>query len=150
MTEVPASPEVASEAAKRAAFDALDEKYGPRYYDMDGKPMSFWDWAMNYELQVNRHVGDTCLKIHGHVFRVSTVLLGLDHGFSMNPNRRPIIFETMVFQDGGDMSGFDGICERYCTKEEARAGHRRIVRWVRRNAALIPKPKQLISHGRKP
>lgn len=148
MTEVPESPEVVRERAQRAAFDALDEKFGPRYYDMDGNPISMWDWSMKHALMENRHVGDTYLRIRGHVYRVSTVLLGLDHSFSPRPHK-PVIFETMVFEDG-DMGGFEGICERYCTKEEAAAGHRRMVRYVRWAVANTPRPKQLISHGGKP
>jgi hypothetical protein len=148
MTEVPESPEVLKERQTRAAFDALDAKYGPRYFDMDGNPMSMWDWSMNHELQVNRHVGSTTLCLRGHVYNVSTVHLGLDHSFSPYPHR-PVIFETMVFQDG-DMGGFEGICERYCTKQEAARGHKKIVRYVRWVVANTPKPKPLIHNGGKP
>lgn len=47
--------------------------------------------------------------------RVSTVFLGLDHGWGEGP---PVLYETMVF--GGPL---DGECERYCTRAEAVAGH---------------------------
>jgi hypothetical protein len=50
---------------------------------------------------------------------VSTVFLGLDHGYTPGP---PVVFETMVF--GGPM---DGECERYCTWAEAVEGHARMV-----------------------
>jgi hypothetical protein len=143
----PESEEVRRERDTRAAFDALDAKFGPRYYDMDGKPMSHWDWAMNYELRVNRHIGDTYLRHNGHVYRVSTVHLGLDHSFSPYPHK-PVIFETMVFQDG-DMSGMD-FMRRYCTKAEAARGHRETVRDVRRFFAELPRPKQLLHNGHKP
>lgn len=49
---------------------------------------------------------------------VSTVFLGIDHGFSEDGS--PVLFETMVFVDG-DMSG--EFQHRYCTEEEAKAGH---------------------------
>jgi hypothetical protein len=114
---------------------------------MDGNPMSLWDWAMNYEMRVDRHVGDTYLRLAGHVYRVSTVHLGLDHSFSPYPHK-PVIFETMVFKDG-DMSGMDYM-RRYCTKAEAARGHREAVREVRRYVAALPRPKQLISNGHKP
>lgn len=52
--------------------------------------------------------------------KVSTVFLGLDHGFG--DGRRPVLFETMVF--GGE---FDQEQERYCTLEEAKQGH---ARWL--------------------
>lgn len=48
--------------------------------------------------------------------RVSTVFLGLDHGWGRGA---PEIFETMIF--GGKHSES---CWRYSTREEAIAGHR--------------------------
>lgn len=144
---IPESPEVARERATREQYDGLDRKYGPKYYDMDGNPLSMWDWAMNYELRVDRHVGDTYLRFRGHVYRVSTVHLGLDHSFSPRPHK-PVIFETMVFKDG-DMGGMD-FTRRYCTKAEANRGHRETVRDVRRFFATLPKQKQLLSNGHKP
>lgn len=48
---------------------------------------------------------------------VSTVFLGMDHGF----NGTPMLFETMVF--GGKM---DMYFDRYSTWEEAEKGHHRI------------------------
>jgi hypothetical protein len=54
--------------------------------------------------------------------RVSTVFLGLDHSFGMGP---PLLFETMVF--GGK---HDGDMERYSTWEEAKAGHKKMVKLV--------------------
>lgn len=50
---------------------------------------------------------------------VSTVFLGLDHGFG---NSDPILFETMIF--GGEHDQYQ---ERYATWEEAEAGHKRAV-----------------------
>jgi hypothetical protein len=47
---------------------------------------------------------------------VSTVFLGIDHGFSDGP---PVLFETMSFPDETQ--------ERYHTLKEAIAGHRRHV-----------------------
>ena len=146
MAVVPESREVARERIQRREFDKMDEKYGPRYYNMDGKPISMWDWAMGIELRQDRHVGDTYMRIRGHGYRVSTVLLGLDHSF--RPGGPPIIFETMVFMDG-DMGGLD-VTERYCTKAQAKAGHRRICRLVRKYARDQPTTKRLIHNGRKP
>jgi len=57
-------------------------------------------------------------------FAVSTVFLGMDHGWN---SKVPILFETMVFcaDDGGDRM------QRYATWEEAEAGHARVVAEVR-------------------
>ena len=49
---------------------------------------------------------------------ISTVFLGLDHQFSMNPAAPPMLFETMVFLDG---EGTD--CERCATWLEAEMQH---------------------------
>lgn len=54
--------------------------------------------------------------------RVSTVFLGMDHGWNMRPDARPVLFESMVF--GGEDDEYQ---ERYATWEEAEAGHKAIV-----------------------
>jgi hypothetical protein len=54
--------------------------------------------------------------------RVSTVWLGLDHGFD---NSDPVIFETMVFADGDTAA--DEWMRRYSTEKEALEGHAEIV-----------------------
>jgi hypothetical protein len=48
---------------------------------------------------------------------VSTVFLGIDHNFGGEGD--PVLFETMVFGGKDDM-----LCQRYCTWEEAEAGHK--------------------------
>jgi hypothetical protein len=68
---------------------------------------------------------------------VSTVFLGLDHG--LDPSR-PVLFETMVF--GGEL---DRTCERYCTWDEAEAGHKamldRVVKAEMKHARDKSKPR---------
>lgn len=51
---------------------------------------------------------------------VSTVYLGIDHGFGLNGDHGPILWETMIFPDAE-------VCERYRTYDEAMAGHRQMV-----------------------
>ncbi len=80
------------------------------------------EWGSWFET-ANRHVG---LDIFGDV-RVSTVFLGLDHNFG---NGEPLLFETMVF--GGPL---DGEQERYCTWDEAEAGHKVMVEKARPSPA---------------
>lgn len=60
--------------------------------------------------------------------KISTVFLGLDHGFGMGP---PQWFETMVF--GGACAGD---CERYATWDEAAAGHRDTVDAIRAGRSI--------------
>lgn len=53
--------------------------------------------------------------------RISTVFLGIDHGFFNH--EKPALFETMIFENGngGDM-------RRYATWAEAEEGHKEMVR----------------------
>jgi hypothetical protein len=63
---------------------------------------------------------------------VSTVFLGIDHGFGDDP----ILFETMVF--GGE---YDGIQKRYSTWDEAVEGHYKICYLV--NKVAIDRDRKL-------
>ncbi len=58
--------------------------------------------------------------------QVSTVFLGIDHNFSKEGP--PILFETMVFGD----ERWKDEQERYCTWDEAVAGHQTMVNRVLR------------------
>jgi hypothetical protein len=58
--------------------------------------------------------------------KISTVFLGLDHRSSFDTESLPILFETMVF--GGPN---DGHQERYCTWNDAYAGHLKTVDFVK-------------------
>jgi len=79
--------------------------------------MEWGRWMERGDLRrVARH------KIKG--VRVSTVFLGLDQSFSYTGT--PVLFETMVF--GGEM---DGHQVRYCTWDEALAGHKVILAKVK-------------------
>lgn len=146
MPAIPPSLEVAAhEERERFMKEVRLDYWGrPFYYDMDGKPLSLVDWTKAYG--TNRHVGDTYLHLRGHVYRVSTVWLGLNHAF--RPDGPPLIFETMVFADG-DMGGLD-MMDRYATKAQAKKGHRRICRNVRHLINSEPRPKPLIHKGKKP
>lgn len=76
-------------------------------------------------------------------YNVSTVFLGLDYSFSVDPHRKPVLFETMVFEKketAEDLFGkphtfhksVDDFGERYYTIEEAREGHNKIVEEVKK------------------
>lgn len=83
-------------------------------------------WARWFET-ADRHVRDT---IQGDV-RVSTVFLGLDHGFG-GP---PLLFETMAFV------GHDSVeLDRYATWDEAEAGHARMVAKVFKPSPILTLP----------
>ena len=143
---IPESDEVAAHTERERFLKEVRLDYWgrPFYYSMDGKPLSVEGWTEAYG--TNRHVGDTYLRLRGHVYRVSTVWLGLNHAFS--PDSPILIFETMVFMDG-DMGGLD-IVDRYTTKAQAKAGHARICAVVRKMIREMPRHKQLIRNGGKP
>jgi hypothetical protein len=84
--------------------------------------LMWWAWWME---KADRQVRDS---MQGDV-RVSTVFLGLDHGFG----GRPKLFETMVFVGHAEQG-----CERYSTWDEAEAGH---ARWV----AQVFKPTPILA-----
>lgn len=98
------------------------------YYDRKGRPIDLMTWARLHEdldyLVVAQH------WVRG--WMVSTVWLGIDHGFSSmfsGGPHVPVIFETMIFAPGdvtiGGDDDLDQYQERYATEEAAQAGHDR-------------------------
>jgi hypothetical protein len=98
-------------------------------YKLDGKKIvpceSLLEWATAFE-SMDRHVADE--KVLG--LRVSTVFLGADHNFGFNNESEPVLFETMVFVG---RTGHDIEMRRYCTWDEAEAGHKEIVANIKRH-----------------
>ncbi len=64
---------------------------------------------------------------------VSTVFLSIDHGhpyWSGDPeNYKPVVFETMIHDEKNDK--WLDYQDRYCTWQEAEAGHQRAIEWVK-------------------
>lgn len=81
------------------------------------------EWAKWMECK--RHNSRVAETMIGDVY-VSTVFLGLDHDFS-EKEHVPILFETLVF--GGPL---DQEMDRYCTWDEAVAGHNAMVERVKK------------------
>lgn len=95
--------------------------------DPSGQPRPEPDplkWALAWEKQ--RVVKST----HVEDFRVSTIFLGLDHGFG---GGSPVLFETMIFGPGEERD-----CFRYCTRDEALAHHDQLVGKLRDDLAATP------------
>lgn len=84
-----------------------------RYFDRTGAPLDVLQWAKLFEDRTYQVVQQDTLA-DGTL--VSTVWLGLDHRHDPGP---PLIFETMVFDEGRD----ERECRRYTTEAEARLGH---------------------------
>lgn len=105
------------------------------------------DWALWYgraSVSGERHIALD--EIAG--IRVSTIFLGIDHGFSFfNEEAKPVLFETMVF--AGDWSEEE--MRRYCTYEEAEAGHKEIVANIKRHPwsrIVLPRMKFFFRRSR--
>jgi len=81
-------------------------------------PADLMTWAKWYETG-NRRVADDSV---GDI-RVSTVFLGLNHNYGEGP---PTLYETMVFGGPHDQEWE----ERYCTWDEAVAGHAAMIERV--------------------
>lgn len=109
--------------------------------DKDGnvrKAVGIHDWGIHFENIETRRVGlayfGPMVKARRHV---STVFLGIDHGFGMVDGRAPVLYETMVFGvermslalewKGLKMAARkfheEMDIERYCTEAQARRGH---------------------------
>jgi len=96
------------------------------YYDRQGRPITS---EQRTELENSDPQYYRIAETFTEDCRISTVWLGLNHQYGDGP---PVIFETMVF--GG---GLDQDAERWCTEEEARAGHERWVEKVRHEADVF-------------
>lgn len=105
----------------------------PFIFNQAGQAMTYAAWATAFQDSETRQVA--AAVIDGAL--VSTVWLDLDHSVGDGP---PLIFETMVF--GGPL---DERCVRYATRDEAVAGHQRIVDELRALAAAF-----LAEHGHWP
>jgi hypothetical protein len=92
------------------------------HYILEGKKAipepDLFKWARWFQTE-NRHV---VLDSLPNGVQVSTVFLGLDHGYGHGD---PILFETMIF--GGEHNQYT---ERYSTYEQAEEGHKRAVELV--------------------
>jgi hypothetical protein len=122
----------------------------PRHYKLIGKlavPCSMEEWAAGSQYGTQEW---TVGKTEVGPLDVSTVFLGLDHSFSIEPDAPAILFETMVF--GGEPKivlgreitpDFKGYQERYATWEEAEAGHAKAVEWAKQQLAAVDASVQL-------
>ena len=89
------------------------------YFDRTGAPIDVMRWCELHDDEDYVRVAHDIVVVGGHPLDVSTVWLGIDHGFGFSSV--PIIFETMVF--GHD----DPACQRYATEADALTGHTVIV-----------------------
>jgi hypothetical protein len=110
------------------------------FYDRQGEPVDALAWDrlfadLSYRTVAEDEVG---------AWRVITLWSGVDllHlARLLNPGHAlpPVIFETAIFTPGGAVIAVTGddteIGLRYCTEDQALAGHARAVSWVREAGA---------------
>lgn len=108
----------------------------PEYYiERNGVPVpcdSMAQWARLTSGVLTRRVARDDGVVPG--VDVSTVFLGIDHGFG-DDGTPPILYETLVF--GGPLGGE---MNRYATRPEALAGHAAMVARVKAAGAESPAP----------
>ena len=98
----------------------------------------FKEWALQFKEEFRR-VDDTTI-IEKDNTRVSTVFLGLDHGWGRKESDPPVVFETMTFSSNPDLNEYQ---ERYCTWDEAVKGHNRVVESIKNDISLKESRKTL-------
>jgi len=105
----------------RKRFEELASKPLNYVLDGDGQPVAEPDvivWARWFEhahTDGTRIIGHHHFEIDGTKVFVSTVFLGLDHGWGVGP---PVLWETMIF--GGPHNDYQ---RRYTTRDGAEMGH---------------------------
>lgn len=104
---------------------------GKYILDKDGEAVEETDlftWANWFENSMGqRRVALTKIG----KYTVSTVFISIDYSFG---GKKPILFETMIFNDKDRECGedFDMYTERYSTRKEALLGHEKIVEEVKK------------------
>jgi len=121
---------------QRKELDKFDERFGIKHFDKQGMPMKMADFVEKFEdwnyRVVENYFGPFC--------RVSTIWLGIDHGFGESD--KPLIFESMVF-----ILGREEDMDRYYTLSEAQEGHKRLVKKYFWRADLLVRNFILFTFG---
>lgn len=100
------------------------------YYSPDGQPCTLRQYTAWREDKDIRQVAlDELRWSRRRGLWISTVYLGLDHGFGLEDGAPPLIYETMAFRRG---TFDDADCERWATREQAAAGHEALLRGLTR------------------
>lgn len=92
----------------------LDENDCPRLADLQ----EYYRWQKALPDDIKTGIGFTLARDEVEGVCVSTVYLGIDHGYGDGP---PVLWETMVFCEGEN----DQDCERASNRKEALEVHRR-------------------------
>ena len=128
ISEVP-TPEDRKERVRQELNRSGEEIRGgvPMHFDREGKPIGLGDWAMLIEDESYKVVKRSFVGRFG----ISTVWLGLDHGFDGHPE----LFEAMACEmlpDGNWTLRDDLGMWRYATEEEALEHHEQLLSEIAR------------------
>ena len=118
----------------RSLFYRLDEQ--KNVLPADTLEDAFFTSSERIVKQENLIVGEQ------HIF-VSTVFLGMDHGYG---NENPVVFETLI--EGEDnIGGINTFLTRYCTWAEAEKGHQAVVAYLQNfnNLPSLESPQEQIA-----
>jgi len=97
------------------------------FYDLDGQEISYETWTKIFSGD-QRFLAGTRIAEKG--VRVSTVWIGLAWMLEGDTGDRPLIYETMVFED--DEGSWDDLAVyRWANREEALEGHAEVVDSIR-------------------
>ena len=100
-------------------WDAIHRRM---FCDEDGNFISREQW-MELKMRGDSHIASDYFHSPKHkLIHVSTIWTGLNT--AVMPETPPLIFETMVFFDGGV---HETMSARYCTKDQALAGHQEFI-----------------------
>lgn len=101
--------------------DPLDDPiFEGMYFGLHGEPITLREWSALLRDERRRIALDVIEGVE-----VSTVHLGIDHGWGLGPK---LLFETMTFAHADEL---DGWCRRYPTRELAELGHEQVCEEVR-------------------
>lgn len=128
-----------SDVEQAALDDFLGSDVGlGLFFDRKARPIGMIQAGqLKWEQPGYERIGHSWLVGRLGAVEVSTVWLGMDHGWRGGP---PIIFETMIFCDDDELNLS---CWRYSTVKDAQIGHRRVVKLVKllqRYPKVLAKP----------
>lgn len=101
------------------------------FYDRAGLVITLDQWR---ELLGVADYVRVALDTIGDGIEVSTIWLGMDHGFAtlFDKDAAPIVFETMVFDEHGVRHDLNALfMQRYATEGEAILGHKETVEAIK-------------------
>jgi hypothetical protein len=101
-----------------------------KHYKLEGTKVvecDLYEWAKFFESDDRILKQEYVKNKDGGDMFVSTVFLGIDHGFFAAESAKPIVFETMVFTYPEKESVYELRCATY---SEALRMHKKLVKWA--------------------